>query len=80
MTDNAITKHNSEKHIKKAQKWLRNLGSSIKVTGRFTIGMTTALCKFQREHKIPITGILDDNTWALLKRENTLWRKLFGRP
>lgn len=74
-----LTNHESEKDIRKAQQWLQNLGSSIKVTGRFTIGMMTALCKFQRDHKLTVTGVLDDDTWRELKHRNSWWRKLFRK-
>ena len=73
------SKHLSEKDITKAQQWLSNLGSSIKVTGRFTIGMTTALCKFQRDRKILVTGELDNLTWNSLKKENSWIKKIFKK-
>lgn len=69
--------HNSEKEITQAQKWLKNCGSSIQVNGVFTIGMTTAICKFQRDRKMPVTGVLDDETWHQLKKENSWFRKIF---
>ena len=69
--------HDSVKDIAQAQKWLRNCGSSIQVTGLFTIGMTTALCKFQRDRKMQVTGVLDDNTWKCLNKENTWFRRIF---
>lgn len=65
--------------ILQAQKWLRNLGSKIKVTGDFTIGMTTAICSFQRKHGLDITGELDGPTWDALRKENGFWRRLKRR-
>ena len=69
--------HITEKDILKAQKWLRNLGSSIKLTGKMSIGMETALCTFQRKNLLPITGKLDDITWKALKKANPWWKQLF---
>lgn len=80
MTDNNYeTKDLPDKKIAKAQKWLRNEGSNIKVTGKFTIGMTTVLCKFQRENKLPVTGTLDKDTWRLLKKKNPWYKNLLVR-
>lgn len=69
--------HTTEKDILKAQKWLRNLGSSIKLTGKMSIGMETALCTFQRKNLLPITGKLDTITWTALKKANPWWKQLF---
>lgn len=69
--------HTTEKDILKAQKWLRNLGSSIKLTGKMSIGMETALCTFQRKNLLPITGKLDGITWKALKKANPWWKQLF---
>lgn len=69
--------HTTEKDILKAQKWLRNLGSSIKLTGKMSIGMETALCTFQRKNLLPITGKLDEITWKALKKANPWWKQLF---
>ena len=73
----ASGKHNSYKDILKAQKWLRNLGSKITLNGRYTIGMVTAICCFQRKYDIPQTGELDDLTWKRLKKENSWLKKIF---
>ena len=62
-------KYYSEKNVLKAQKWLQNTGSSIKLNGRFTIGMTTALCSYQRKKGLPTTGELDKVTWKTLKKD-----------
>lgn len=69
--------HTTEKDILKAQKWLRNLGSSVKLTGKMSIGMSTAICTFQRKHLLPITGELDKITWKELKKANPWWKQLF---
>ena len=77
MGDKNHENHTSSKDVAKAQKWMKNLGSSITVNGKFTIGMTNAICTFQRKNKLPITGILDDATWKKLKSANAWYRKLF---
>ena len=66
--------HNTEKDIMKAQQWLRNLGSKVKVNGKMTIGMTTAICAFQNRQKLKPTGELDKATWSALKKENSWWK------
>ena len=65
--------------ISKAQKWLAALGSSIKVTGKMTIGMTTALSSFQKKHGLKVTGELDEATWKKLKAENGFWKRFVRR-
>ena len=67
--------HNTEKDILKAQNWLQGCGSSIKATGKFTIGMTTALISFQKKYGLKATGELDQETWKKLKSENSWWKK-----
>lgn len=66
--------YTSEKDIMKAQKMLRKLGSNIKVTGKFTIGMMSALYTFQRKYLLPNTGELDEITWKELKRNTRFWK------
>lgn len=70
--------HTSEKDILKAQKWLANLGSSIRPTGKWSIGMQTAVYSFQRKYRLLITGELDKETWKQLKKENS-WTKKISR-
>ena len=67
--------HTTEKDIYKAQKWLQGLGSSVKVNGKWSIGMKTAVYSFQRKYNIPVTGELDKITWKTLKRQNSLWKR-----
>ena len=66
--------HNTENDIMKAQQWLKNLGSKVKVNGKMTFGMTSALNAFQSIYKLPITGELDKVTWKALKKENSWWK------
>lgn len=70
--------HTSEKDILKAQKWLANLGSSIRPTGKWSIGMQTVVYSFQRKYRLLITGELDKETWKQLKKENS-WTKKISR-
>ena len=70
--------HTSEKDILKAQKWLANLGSSVRPTGKWSIGMQTAVYSFQRKYCLLITGELDKATWKQLKKENS-WTKKISR-
>lgn len=48
--------------ILKAQKLLAKAGSSIKLTGIFSIGMVSAVKAFQKKHKLPVTGVIDSKT------------------
>lgn len=69
------TVNRSEAEITKAQKWLQNLGSKVKVTGKWSIGMQTAVYCFQRRYELEQTGELDKATWKKLKSENSWWKK-----
>ncbi len=51
----------STSSVKVAQKALK-----IKVDGRFGASMRTTLMAWQRSHKLPVTGVLDNATWAKL--------------
>lgn len=67
--------HKTEKDIKRAQKWLRILGSKVKVTGSWSIGMTSAVCNFQNKNSLKATGELDSATWAALKKKIPWWKR-----
>lgn len=71
--------HVSEKDILKAQKWLANLGSSVRPTGKWSIGMQTAVYSFQRKYSLLITGELDEATWKQLKKENSFPKRLMRK-
>ena len=71
--------HTSKKDITKAQQWLQNTGSKIRVSGEMTIGMKTALYSYQRKRGLPETGELDKTTWKALKKENSRWRKFWRK-
>ena len=52
--------------VKKAQELLQKAGSSIKVTGEFTIGMASAVKSFQKKNGLKPTGIINNATWEKL--------------
>ena len=54
------------KDVEKAQQMLQKVGSTIKVTGEFTIGMTSAVKAFQKKNGLKVTGIIDKKTWDAL--------------
>lgn len=56
------------KEVLKYQKLLQKTGSKIKLTGIFTIGMTTAIKSFQKKAKLAVTGKLDAKTVAELEK------------
>ena len=68
--------HTSEKDIMKAQKWLRNYGSKIQVTGQWSIAMRSAVVSFQKKNGLPPIGELDYFTWKKLKQQNRWWKRL----
>lgn len=53
-------------HILEAQKMLAKLGSTVKPTGMFTIGMLSAVKAFQKKNGLAVTGIINQKTWDLL--------------
>ena len=54
------------KIVEDAQKALQKAGSTIKVNGKFTIGMTSAVKAFQKKNKLKVTGQIDAKTMAKL--------------
>lgn len=71
--------HTTEKDLMKAQKWLQALGSKVKVTGKWSIGMDSAICCFQRRYGLGVSGQLDERTWKKLKSENSWWKKMIRK-
>lgn len=49
------------------QQMLQACGSTIKVNGKFTIGMKSAVKAFQKKNGLPVTGIIDSKTLAKMK-------------
>lgn len=52
--------------VKGAQELLRKAGSTIKVTGVFTIGMYAAVKAFQKKNGLKVTGVIDAKTLEVL--------------
>ena len=52
--------------IKVAQELLKKAGSTIKVTGVFSIGMLSAVRAFQKKNSLKVTGVIDNATWKKL--------------
>lgn len=65
------------KKVKIAQKCLKKAGSNISVTGVYSIGMVSAVSKYQKAHNLNRTGKIDKRTWAILKKELPFWKRLF---
>jgi len=61
--------------VLKYQKLLAKTGSKIKLNGRFTIGMTTAIKSFQKKNKLKATGVIDIRTAAMLDSYKVVRRK-----
>ena len=54
------------KMVADAQKALQKAGSTIKVNGKYTIGMVSAVKAFQKRNTLKVTGIIDAKTLAKL--------------
>ena len=57
---------NKGTNVKQAQEMLHKLGSTIKVTGEFTVGMMSAIRSFQKKNGLAATGKMDKKTWDKL--------------
>ena len=53
--------------VTKCQKLLQAAGSSIKVTGEFSIGMASAVRSFQKKNGLEVTGKIDTKTMKKLE-------------
>lgn len=53
--------------VKAAQEMLAKTGSTIKISGIFTIGMNSAVRAFQRKNGLAVTGIINYTTWKKLE-------------
>lgn len=51
------------------QDLLVKAGSSISITGKFSLGTRNAVRAFQKNHDLPVTGIADSGTWVKLMEE-----------
>ena len=64
--------------VKIAQQMLAKLGSTIKPSGIYSIGMVSAVKSFQKKNGLKITGVIDTKTWDKLKELTTI-KKTGGR-
>ena len=55
------------KEVLEAQKMLQAAGSTIKATGKYTIGMVSAVKSFQKKNGLAVTGKIDSKTMTKLK-------------
>ncbi len=53
--------------VRQVQRHLRRHGQKIMATGRFMKGTERALKSFQRERRLPATGVVDARTWRELR-------------
>ena len=55
------------KEVEKMQKALQKSGSTVKVTGKYHIGMVSAVKAFQKRNNLKVTGTIDAKTKAKLE-------------
>ncbi len=53
--------------VLEAQKLLKKAGSAIQESGKFTIGMVTAVKSFQKKNGLEVTGKIDSKTMKKLR-------------
>lgn len=66
--------------VTKAQKLLVKAGSSIKVTGKYGIGMYSAVKAFQKRNGLPATGEIDAKTMKKLAEYDKPAKKTIRKP
>lgn len=57
--------------VLEVQKLLQKNGSSIQLTGVFTIGMLSAVRSFQKKNGLKVTGVVDLKTFEKLSAMKT---------
>ena len=62
--------------VKEAQQYLQKAGSTIKVSGIFTIGMLSAVKRFQKMNGLKVTGQIDKATFEKLSALKTARRTI----
>lgn len=67
MTKFMLKYGDENKEVLEAQKLLKAAGSAIKPTGKFTIGMMSAVKAFQKKNGLTVTGVIDTKTMNKLK-------------
>ena len=61
--------------IRKIARLLKVHGSTIKPTDTFHIGMLSAVKKYQKNHGLEVTGVVDKKTWDKLVMPPPVARK-----
>ncbi len=61
--------------VAKVCEMLRKYGSTVKPTEKYHIGVYAAVKKFQKEHGLEVTGIVDKKTWDKLSMPLPVKRK-----
>lgn len=61
--------------IMKIAEMLKRHGSTIRPTQVYHIGMYAAVKKFQKDHKLAVTGIVDKKTYDKLMLPPPVYRK-----
>ena len=65
--------------VLEVQGLLRASGSSISLTGQYSVAMISAVRSFQKKNGLDITGKVDKKTYKLLRKQNSWWRKFFQK-
>lgn len=63
--------------VRIAQMCLQKAGSNIEVNGYYSIGMISAVSKYQKDHNIEPTGKIDKKTWKVLRKEIPWFIRIF---
>lgn len=61
--------------VLEAQGLLRSAGSSIALTGKYTVAMVSAVRSFQKKNGLDPTGKVDSKTMKALKKQNSWFRR-----
>ena len=64
-----------QRGVKYIQEWLCLRHHGVLIDGRFGAATTYAAAEFQREHGLPVTGVVDMNTWEALIEPMTIARR-----
>lgn len=67
MTKFMLKYGDENKEVLEAQKLLQIVGSKVRVNGKFSIGMISAVRAFQKKNGLEITGKIDSKTMTKLR-------------
>lgn len=65
--------------VLEVQGLLREVGSSIALTGQYSVAMISAVRSFQKKNGLEVTGKVDKTTYKLLKKQNSWLKKFFRK-